>query len=202
MDYHKISIIQVLEEQEGKRSTSLIGDNVRLQSLERNTRPDLRRIIIIQLPRYVHHEKSRLTANTGAVSKLGKHLSKLGLPNRILEDHVATENHPFRFSENFRTLLAPSERYPGQSFTIKYYEARTFDAEWSQETRSAFRNPTTGEFEFTCANTGHQIQVHEWHEEVHRGPLMVVPRNVSFWCKMGARNNWDGEFTESSVAQS
>jgi hypothetical protein len=191
MEHQKIAIIKFQSAQKGQPCQTIIDENQ--QTLSWNDEVNLKRIIVVQLPRYVGHIDSRLQPNPEIVEKLDEELSKVGVPRGLVQGHIDRENHPFRFTENFQTPRPPSVLNPGESFTLTYYEARTCLFPWDENTRSNFLNPTTGEFELICANTGHQIHLHEWHEELSRGPLMMVPRNCSFWCRMGNVDNWDGE---------
>jgi hypothetical protein len=186
---YQISIIHYEEAQNGQPARSIVTNEA---SLRPNDEHNLKRIILIQLPRYVKHIEARLQPDDEAVKELKNELSSIGVPESLIDDHIASEQNPFRFTENFRTPRPPSGLTPGEFFTVTYHEARTYDGEWNQETRASLLNPTTGEFELICANTGHQIQLHEWYEELNRGPLMVVPRNCSFWCHKLEHGNWDG----------
>jgi hypothetical protein len=183
---YQIDIIHY--EENGQVGRTTLIENT---SLKPNDQPNLKRIILVQLPKYVKH----IQPDDDAVKVLKDELSIIGLPEAIVNDHIANEQNSMRFTENFRTPRSPSILTPGESFTVTYYEARTYDGEWNESTRASLLNPTTGEFELICASTGHQVQLHEWHEELSRGPLMMVPRNCSFWCRKLEHGNWDGKFS-------
>ena|ERR1700760_4312583 len=191
MEHHKITIVKFQSARKNQPCRTIIDAN--RQTLSWNEEANLKRIIVVQLPRYVKHVDSRLQPDPEIIEKLTQELSKVGVARDFIQEHVDKENYPFRFTENFRPPRPPSVLNPGGSFTMTYYEARTCLFPWDESTKSSFLNPTTSEFELICANTGHQIQLHEWHEELNRGPLMIVPRNCSFWCRKGMVDNWDGK---------
>jgi hypothetical protein len=191
MEHQKIAIIKYQSAENGQPCRTTIAENQ--QRLTWNNELNLKRIILVQLPGYVKHIDSRLQPNPEIVKDLVQELAKVGVPESFVQQHIDKEKHSFRFSEKFRTAQPPSILRPGENFTVTYYEARTCLFPWDDNARSAFLNPTTGEFELICANTGHQIQLHEWHEELNRGPMMMLPRNCSFWTRRGMVENWDGK---------
>jgi len=167
------------------------------ETLSRNDTENLRRIIVVQLPRYAKILDSRLQPQKQAIQCVEDYLSPTGFPRGLLHNHIGEERHPFRSTEMARSTTIPSNLAPGVSFTATYYEARTLVSPWSIGIRDKFRNPVTYEFELICASTGHQIQLHEWHQSRRQGPLMIVPRNCSFWCQKGLQNNWDSMSPQS-----
>jgi hypothetical protein len=189
--------IAVLEYRGSEDSLTSPPNVILLQNLENlrtNNEPNLQRCIIIQLPRYAKHNDHGLRPNREAVQTLIDGLSKLGMPaEAIVMDHIKEESNPFRFIETFTTPERPSELNPAESFTVTSYEIVSYDGSWSEEISHKFRNDTTGEFELSCADTGHQVQLHEWHNK-QRSPLFIVPRNCSFWCKRGPSGSSDGTF--------
>ena len=193
MEHQKVVILKYNPAKDGQPCLTTIAEDQ--QTLSWNDEVNLKRIIVVQLPRYVKHIDSRLQPNPKAVEKLAQELSKLGVPETFVQEHIDKEKHPFRFTENFQPSRPPSLLSPAEGFIVTYYEGRTYLFPWDEDTRTSFVNPTTGEFELICSNTGHQIQLYEWHEELSRGPMMMVPRNCSFWCRRGSDDNWDGKLS-------
>jgi hypothetical protein len=193
----KIAIFQYTAERDNGTIQSIrlpVDENLSINDV-----PDFQRIIVVQLPRYID---AKLQPCGKRIQFLEDYLFPIGFPKRLLSDHIGKEKHPFRSTEKSRKTRIPSNLNPAQSFTATYYEARTFVSPWNLETRKQFTNSTTDEFELICTNTGHQIQMHEWHQERNQGPLMIVPRNCSFWCKGGMKNNWDGKWFRWSCSNS
>jgi hypothetical protein len=147
-----------------------------------------RRIIIVQLGSFVHHQNYRLQVNWEAVQDLARLFkTHFGVPKHIFKDHVE-RGTLFRFSEIFTNPRLPSVQTPNESFTLPFYELRTFKGEFDP---IEFKDPKTDEFELSCASTGRQIRVHEWFEEKEQGPLLIVPRKFTFWSKT-VGEGWDG----------
>ena len=141
-------------------------------------------VYIVQLETFVHIQDSRLQVNPDATRELSTLFKqKLGMPKRILNEHVE-RGTLFRFSELFTNPKLPSEQEPNSTFTLPYYELRTFGGNWD---RLSFLDPKTGEFALSCGATGRQIQVHEWHEEQKQGPLLIIPRKCTFWSRENRR---------------
>jgi hypothetical protein len=157
-----------------------------------------RRIIIIQLGSFVHHQNYRLQVNWDAVQDLARLFkTHFGVPKHIFKDHVE-RGTLFRFSEIFTNPRLPSLQTANESFTLPYYELRSFKGEFDPIN---FKDPKTDEFELSCAATGRQIRVHEWFEEKEQGPLLIVPRKCTFWSRTigvgwDGWDGWDGKLVD------
>jgi hypothetical protein len=188
---HKIVKFQYIERKDNQQAqvVELSNNDV----LNADDQENLKQIIVVQLSRYTRLLNSKLQPDEDAIKPVRNYLAQLGCPYGILKDHISKEKHPFRSTEDSKSTRMASNLTPGRSFMATYYETRTLISPWDIEIRAKFSNPTTDEFELICANTGHQIQMHEWHQERNQGPLMIVPRNCTFWCKKTSVDGWNGK---------
>jgi hypothetical protein len=124
--------------------------------------------------------------------------SSLKAPHTLLHIHRISGNNHFRFTSHFDTPALPTESgllsENGGTISLPYYELRRYQPKiWNlQQFVKDFRDPLTEEFELTCSTTGRQLQIHE-SADATEGPLIVVPRRVTYWRNVESSGRWDGK---------
>lgn len=116
--------------------------------------------------------------------------TSLGVPKSLFEDHIA-RGPKFRFGEDFQTPRAPTAMQPNRSFVLRYYELISYAGDPSA---LAFL-PDHDDACLSCADTGRQIQCHQWHaSRAQEGMLLIVPRKCSFWRHNKGDKGYDSTF--------
>lgn len=155
----------------------------------------------VQLPnsQVAHETTHELCPDSCKACLLKKHL---GAPESLFTDHKK-QSVTFSFNEDVRFPQLPTHRKPDQTFQLHYFDLREFIGDPALIT---FECPLTrrrlcpgsdGALNLNCAETGCEIQCHEWQnrfepEIKRRGTLFIVPRKCSFWIKKHRNGGFDG----------
>lgn len=129
-----------------------------------------------------------------AQSKL-KHLlrTRLGIPDDIFQIHQWRQT-TFKFNETINCHRLPTTFHPKAKYSLEYFEL------WSVESneKNALLDDCMGNTNtVTCAMTGRPIQCHKWNNSAKW--LMIVPRKVSYWAKLGTSDQNNSEAIVRSV---
>jgi hypothetical protein len=151
------------------------------------------RIFLVQLPNYITVEHGRLVKHE-VIESLKELFTGVGVPGRVFEEHVKQESH-FRFvNESMSKVTLPSRRQPRRYFGLPYFEQHTLQRNLDLE---IFLDRDTKKVELTCASTGKQIQYFEFEKDKTKGPLLTLPRKMTFWASSHSNGGWDGTLISS-----